>query len=243
MIRTILAALIVLSFSPLRGQEGTVVCLHGFFRSYKCMIPMSNTLRSEGLDVVLWDYQSRKKTIEGHAEDLVIILQNIAREKPGQPIHFITHSLGGVITRVAVAHPNCPKEAKMGKAILLAPPNQGSCLARNFQSWKPMRWIFGKHAGRQLLDCSPEEMLDLGKFPSTMEVVVIAGDKGNPLWFTKANDGKVSVHETQLDTPHIHITTPAAHSWIMTSRWTIDFSKDFLIHKYHVDLNNSDSEY
>ena len=65
--------IIIFNMSCLWANGETVVCLHGFFRSYKCLIPMSNALRSEGLDVYLWDYQSRKKTIEGHAEDLVVI--------------------------------------------------------------------------------------------------------------------------------------------------------------------------
>lgn len=227
MVKKLIIALLLFN-SLLFAQEGTVICLHGFFRSYKCMIPMGNSLHSEGLSVFLWDYQSRKKTIEEHAEDLVAMLREIAKKKPGEPIHFVSHSLGGVITRVAVSHPDCPEEAKMGKAILLAPPNQGSCLARNFQKCRPMRWIFGRKAGKQLLDCTSEEMLALGQFPPTMQVVVIAGEKGNRLWFSKPNDGKVSVHETFLDTPHLHLTIYAGHSWIMTSRWTIDFAKDFL---------------
>lgn len=227
--KLILYLIILFNFSCLWANGETVVCLHGFFRSYKCLIPLSNTLRSEGLDVYLWDYQSRKKTIEQHAEDLVGILNKIAIEKPGQPIHFVTHSLGGVIVRVAVSHPDCPEEAKMGKAILLAPPNQGSCLARKFHKIQPVRFVFGKRAGRQLLDYSADKMLDMGKFPDTITVVVVAGSQGNPL-FKEANDGKLSVKETYLDTPHTHITQYMSHKWIMTSRWTICFIKEFLIH-------------
>ena len=141
----------------------------------------------------------------------------------------MTHSLGGVITRAAVSHPDCPEEAKIGKAVLLAPPNQGSCLARKFQKVGPVRFFFGKRAGSQLLDYSPDEMLDIGKFPDTMHVVVIAGEQSSPL-IAEANDGKLSVNETYLDTPHTHITHQASHKWIMTSRWTICFTKEFLIH-------------
>lgn len=189
---------------------------------------MSNALRSEGFDVFLMDYQSRKKTIEQHAEDLVVILNKIAAEKPGQPIHFVSHSLGGVIVRVAAAHPNCPEEAKKGKAILLAPPNQGSSLARKFNHLKPVRFVFGKRAGAQLLDYSEDEMLDIGKFPDTMGVVVIAGGQGNYTIWDQPNDGKVSVQETRLDTPHVHIIHEASHRWIMTSRWTIHFTCEYL---------------
>ena len=233
--KIILLLIITLNMSYLCANGETVVCLHGFFRSYKCLIPMSNVLRSEGFDIYLWDYQSRKKTIEQHADDLIVILNKIAEEKPGKPIHFVTHSLGGVIARVAVSHPNCPKEAKIGKAVLLAPPNQGSCFARRFQKVKPVRWVFGKRAGTQLLDYSSEEMLDIGKFPDTMDVVVIAGAQGNSVLWKEPNDGKLSVKETHLDTPHTHLTRPMSHRWIMTSRWTIFFTKEFFIHD-HLNL-------
>jgi len=231
----IIIAIIALNMSCLWANGQSVVCLHGFFRSYKCLIPMSNTLRGEGLDVYLWDYQSRKKTIEQHAEDLVLLLNKIAAEKPGVPIHFVTHSLGGVIVRVAVSHPDCPEEAKCGKAVLLAPPNQGSCFARKFHNIKPVRWVFGKRSGAQLLDYSCQEMLDIGKFPETVNVVVIAGAQGNRLLWKQPNDGKLSVNETLLDTPHTHITRYMSHRWIMSSRWTIHFTREFLIHD-HLNL-------
>ncbi len=227
--KLLLLFVIVFNLSHLWANGETVVCLHGYFRSYKCMIPMSSALSSEGFDIYLWDYQSRKKTIEQHAEDLVVILNKIAAEKPGQPIHFVTHSLGGVITRVAVSHPDCPAEARIGKAILLAPPNQGSCLARKFQKVYPVRFVFGKRAGAQLLDHSSDEMLDIGQFPPSKEVMVVAGTQGKP-WIKDPNDGKVSVNETYLNTPHIHITHHVSHSWIMTSRWMINMIREYLLY-------------
>lgn len=213
------------------ASSGSVVCLHGFFRSYKSMIPLGHALKSQGLVVYLWDYQSRRTTIEGHAENLIELLKNIAAAKPGEPIHFVTHSLGGVIVRTALNHPDCPEEAKIGKAVLLAPPNKGACLARRFQHCPPIQWLFGKGAGMQLLQFDEEEMKNLGQFPETMDVMVIAGMKGSRffrLWSKEPNDGKVTVEETRLETPHFHHTLFVSHSWIMTSRETINLTKHFL---------------
>ncbi|NGX61294.1 MAG: hypothetical protein K940chlam9_00777 [Chlamydiae bacterium] len=218
-------------FASLDAQEGSVICLHGFFRSYKCMIPMGNAFREEGYHVYLWDYPSRRETIEGHAQDLVKIMQMIAKERPGEPIHFVSHSMGGLIVRAAVSHPHCPPEGKMGKAILLAPPNQGASLARKAKQLRGARFFFGKKAGEQLMNYSPEEMLAIGDFPSSMDVMVIAGTKHGPFlgkFFDEPNDGKVAVSETYLPTPHTHKVLPVAHNWIMTSRKTIQLSKEFL---------------
>jgi hypothetical protein len=203
------------------------------------MIPMANTLRNEGLQVYLWDYPSRKKNIEEHATNLVEVLNVIASREPGKPIHFVTHSLGGIIVRTAVNHADCPREAKIGKAILLAPPNKGAILARNLKGCPIISWVFGKKAGSQLLNYTEEEMSDLGDFPSSMKVLVVAGTRGNSLsscWVQEPNDGKVTVEETKLSCPHIHKTLHVSHSWIMTSRESIELTKNFLFLEPCFDL-------
>lgn len=218
-----------------QSNHGSVVCLHGFLRSYKSMIPVGYSLKPHGLRIYLWDYQSRKTTIEKHADHLVELLLTIAEERPGEPIHFVTHSLGGIIVRAALNHPACPSEAKIGKAVLLAPPNKGACLARHFRNCTAAKWIFGKGAGHQLLQFSEEDMISLGQFPETMEVMVIAGSKGSRFfrfWMDVPNDGKVTVEETRLDTPHFHHTLSVSHSWIMTSRESLKLIRYFLCSPY-----------
>lgn len=216
----------------LQGQEGSVVCLHGFFRSYKCMLPLGNTMQDEGLRVYLWEYPGRKRTIEGHAICLVEVLNAIAKESPGQHIHFVAHSLGGLIVRAALNHPDCPPEAKRGRAVLLATPNKGAALARHFKGCPVIRWFFGKRAGNQLMNYTEEDIHRLGEFPPNMDVMVIAGYKEHPLfkvWVKEPNDGKVTVEETKLETPHNHRTLNVSHNWIMTSRESIALTKSFLL--------------
>lgn len=223
--------LLLLIFSQVEAFEGSVVCVHGFIRSYRSMIPMGYALEHEGFEVYLWDYQSRKESIEGHAAHLVLVLQSIAKQHPGAPIHFVTHSLGGVITQAALNHPACPQEAKIGKAVLLAPPAQGSSLARSFSHLTPVRWFFGGKSGYQLLTYTPAHMHALGTFPSSVEVLVLSGTRGNHFFFMTPNDGKVTVDETRLPTPHTHRVFHVSHSWIMTSRECIFETKNFLLRK------------
>jgi hypothetical protein len=202
------------------------------------MIPLANSLQDEGLKVYLWGYPGRKKTIEEHADQLIKILQSIASENPGKPIHFVTHSMGGIIVRAAVNHPHCPPEAKIGKGILLAPPNRGAIMARQFQRCPIARGIFGSKSGAQLLTYSAHEMADLGEFPPSMKMMVVAGAKGSR--YTKflarePNDGKVTVEETRLNSPHIHKILHVSHHWIMTSRESIFLTKGFLLGTYQGD--------
>ena len=226
----LLLSLLLVKLSFLYGESASVVCVHGFMRSYTCMIPIGNTLQDEGYKVYLWNYPTRKKTIEGHAENLVKILNYIANQRPGVPIHFVTHSLGGVIVRAAVNHSDCPTEAKMGKAVLLAPPNRGSRLARFFRHILPIKWVFGDRVGQQLLNYSSEDMEKVGEFPHSMNVMVVAGSKSSPissLLLRSPNDGKVTVDETRLKGPHDHRVLYVGHSWIMKCRYTIEMTKEF----------------
>lgn len=211
-------------------QADSVVCIHGFIRSYRCMLPMGNALEDAGFHVFLWDYPTRQNTIEGHANNLVSILKEIAKKYPGEPIHFVSHSMGGLVAKTAVNHPECPQEATQGKAVLLAPPMQGSSLARALHNVYPIRWIFGRNAGYQLQTYGPQEMAQLGHFPHTMGVMVISGAKGSRFFFKSPNDGKVSVEETRVEAVDFHhVVIYASHSWIMTSSESIELTRDFLM--------------
>jgi len=232
MIKAILFIILLLHIVPIQVQADSVVCVHGFFRSYRILLPLANALGNEELTVHLWDYPSRRKTIEGHAVELVQLLRRIAQRNPGKPIHFVSHSLGGIILRSALNHPDCPVEAKVGKAALVAPPNGGALLGRKVGYFVPVRWVVGSKAGKQLLRLTGEDVRRLGSFPKEMEIMVIAGNK-KARWlsrfFDEPNDGKVAVRETYLESPHTHYVIYASHTWIITSRESIHLIKNFIL--------------
>lgn len=194
------------------GQGETVVCVHGFMRKGGNMSAMVRAFEKEGCTVVNWTYPSREKTIEEHAEDLVKLLQEF-----DCPIYFVTHSMGGLIVRSALNHPDCPEGAKLGKAVLLAPPNQGSALARRLSRLGWIRKVLGEKSGKQLMTMRSFDCL--GDFPDQMPVLVIAGKF----------DGKVSVEETCLRTPHFHESVPSPHFWIAHCPGAVKKAKRFIL--------------
>lgn len=204
----------------------SVYCIHGFMRSSASMEPMAKAFRREGYEAHAWGYPSREMTLDQHAQTLVIELQKTAEQHPGEPIHFVTHSFGGIIVRAALNQPGCPDEAKKGRAVLLSPPNRGSHLAHTVNHLKPVRKIFGENAGKQLLES--ENFEAIGQFPQTMEILVISGTFGwNPL-IKGLNDGVVAVKEAKLDTPHQQKTAFAGHAWIMYSDTIINYAIQFI---------------
>ncbi len=212
-------------------QKESVICVHAFLRSYRSLKPIGNVLEKENYDVFIWNYETRKFTLEQHADHLVKLIKKIAELKPGVPINFVTHSIGGVIVRVALAKPDCPQEAKCGKAILMAPPNAGSTLARRYRSLAIVQFIFGGKLGRQLLTYCPRKMLDVGKLPSTVEVLVLSGNKRSkflPFRLECENDGKVCTVETRLDTPHKGYVINTNHTYIITNKKSIFLMREFL---------------
>lgn len=206
-----------------------VYFVHGFLRTSRSMNQMAEAFRKEGYLTEKWAYPSRQKHIRQHAAALVLDLQKTAFEHPGEPIHFVTHSMGGLVVRAALNLEACPPEAKFGRAVLMAPPNQGSRFGRSLNRYPVAKKILGDRAGRELLN--EQNFEHLGQFPSEMEVLVISGTWSlNPFIWEK-NDGKVTVSESYLSTPHSHIRVSAGHATIMDSRASIlaaiNFIKEF----------------
>ncbi len=224
----VLAAACLGCFRARAERPGTVVCVHGFMRTRANTWAAAVALRGDGWRVVNWGYASRTKMIEAHARDLATELRRIATGHPGEPISFVTHSLGGLVVRAALNRPDCPEEARRGRVVLLAPPNRGSALARRLSGFAPARWVFGKHAGRELME-TPEDGFDaLGDFPPSCGVLVLAGDAGLNPWIPGPDDGKVGVDETRLSTPHRLRRVRAGHSWIAWAPQAVLAARDFL---------------
>lgn len=216
MSRWVVILLCLLQPVVLKAQEGTVVCIHGFLSSSMSMRPIAKTLAQDGFRICNWNYPSRRYTLETHACHLVSYLQQIAYCYPSEPIHFVTHSIGGIILRIALNLPGCPPEALSGKAALLAPPNQGSQFARRFADFAPASLVAGSESGWELMHYGPCDVQALGAFPETVQVLVIAGTQGDSAWFCEPNDGFVTVNETALETPCCWTSFPVKHGGLLT---------------------------
>lgn len=222
----ILLLLMSLKCYPTDQKTHTVVCIHGFLGSDWNMAFFKKHLTRSGWDVISWDYPSRDATITQHAQAFVKQLQGIAQEDPGHPICFVAHSMGSLVLRAALNHPLCPMEAKIGRIVLLTPLNQGSSLAKQMHEFYLGKLLLKEHSGKEL--AIYRDFQDIGDFPETAKVLVIAGRLGWNPFLKEKNDGTLAVTETILNTPHEHVELLVGHAGVLLSKQALRLTKNFL---------------
>lgn len=180
-------------------------------------------LRRLGWRTVSIGYPSRRLPIEQLARRVAARLP----EPRGGRVHFLTHSLGGIVVR-AIARDVRP--GRLGRAVMLGPPNAGSAVAGRLRGRLLFRHVFGP-TGQQL--AAGDDALPARLGPVDFEVGVIAGDLGlGPFggWLDGPHDGFVTVAETRVEGMTDHIVMPRPHTTIMFSRAVIEQASHFLLH-------------
>jgi pimeloyl-ACP methyl ester carboxylesterase len=117
-----------------------VVLVHGLGAPKLAMSAMGWKLQKMGYQIYNWGYSSTRAEVQCHALKLAGLLEQISRKPDVATIHLVTHSMGGIVARVALASHTFPK---LGRMVMLAPPNAGSHAARRLAPvlgwlWKPL---------------------------------------------------------------------------------------------------------
>jgi len=192
------------------------------------MAKMAKSLRKNGYNVHNIRYPSTKHSIEELATS--VIKRALMQCEKGTLIHFVTHSLGGILVRQYLSEHTI---RNLGNVVMLGPPNQGSEIVDVFQTSAIYRIITGP-AGMQLGTKENSILSRLG--PADFVLGVIAGSRSINLilstFLSKENDGKVSVEKTKLEGMADHITLPIAHPFLMTHSSAIKQTLYFLRHGY-----------
>ncbi len=203
-----------------------VILIHGLARTSRSMSKMGRALASTGFCPVNLRYPSRKYPLKTLAEDFLLPQIIEVFSKSRGTVHFVTHSMGGVLLRFIFR--KFPTE-KIGKTVMLAPPNHGSEIVDKLKKHKWFRSFFGP-ATLEL--GTGAEFFHKNRYPLPPRCGIIAGDRSVFHIFDsvlpKPHDGTVSVASTKETGSADHIVLHTSHPFIMVACEVIANTIDFL---------------
>ncbi len=192
-----------------------VVLLHGILRSRIDMAPLARHLRRRGYETLNILYPARRKNLESLVDYIDEKIRASSHDPDTTTIHFVTHSMGGLVARYYIASRR-PK--KLGRVVMLAPPNTGSEFADVLSTNKFLSRLYNKMFGP-----AGVQLTTAYRHSGTIDfpLGIIAGTRSvNPLAFwglknTGPHDGIVPVGRTKIEGMRDHILVPASHAFIM----------------------------
>ncbi len=184
-----------------------IILLHGLWMRSFTMTMLRRRLERAGYTVHLFDYASVM-----HDPDLSVAeLLKRARGLRGETVHFVGHSLGGLLALRALKQ---ARDLPVGRVVCLGSPLRGSQVARSVARLPGGSLLVGKSAdvlrdGLQRWDGRHAVGAIAGRLPIGLGFVL--GPLGSP------NDGTVSVAETRLPGLADHCVVPATHLGLVFS--------------------------
>ena len=184
-----------------------VVLLHGIARTSASLKRFERALQATGFATLNIDYASRSKPIAALADDIHPEVARFAERDA--PLHFVAHSMGGLVARAYIAKYRPPRLAGV---VMLGTPNGGSEVADLLRGTWLYRSVYGP-AGLELTTATRTNTRPALDYP----VGVIAGNRfidpvAGLLVLPKPNDGRVSVQSTMLTGMADHIVVKASHT-------------------------------
>jgi pimeloyl-ACP methyl ester carboxylesterase len=193
-----------------KDKHEAVILVHGLAANRLVMQPLARSLTGIYGNVVNWGYSSLWSRIERHGKQLATLLAQL--DSQVQRVHLVTHSMGGIITRLALSE-FLPR--RLGRIVMVAPPNRGSHIASRLAPWLGL--ICPPLV--QLADREGSLVCTL-PLPTVPELGVIAA----------ASDYMVREPSTRLGCEADHITLPGLHSSLLFRQETAEQVKHFLAH-------------
>lgn len=191
-------------------MKGGVILLHGLARKGGSMGRLAAAARREGYVTCSPTYPGRRRSIADLVTFLAPTVAAFETTFEG-PVHFVTHSLGGLVTRALI---QVQRPARLGRVVMLAPPNAGSEVA-DLVYRVGLNRVFLGPAGLHLRTARADDH-DRLLGAIDFELGVIAGNRAfDPIFprliFRRPNDGKVAVASTRVAGMADYIVLPVSH--------------------------------
>lgn len=190
-------------------QKETVFLLHGLGRSRLAMWVLASRLEDAGFLVNNIGYSSLYHSPEEILENITLQINDRLPEN-GQPVHFVGHSLGGLLIR---AYLDQTKISNLGNVVLIGTPNKGTAVVDKYQD---SCWM--KLLGPTTLALSTAEASFPNSIPAPYYPVgVIAGiltNNNNEDTIPGIDDGLVALESAKVSNMTDFITVESSH-WML----------------------------
>lgn len=197
-------------------MSDVVILIHGLGRTSRSMRAMAKSLSRGGFATELFDYHSRHDDVAQIVQQLHQSVLRLLHQH--HTVHFVTHSLGGIILRNYLAQYG--QSAHIGQTVMLAPPHKGSEIIDFWRRGSLRRRFFMAIMGdtAMSLHTAPDSLPNRLPLLHTFNIGIIAGTRSVEFWFNhlfdSAHDGKVSVASTHLHKNHDYFKVHTTHTFI-----------------------------
>jgi pimeloyl-ACP methyl ester carboxylesterase len=187
----------------------TVILIHGLWLHDIVLLPHQHWLRAGVFSVRRFSYPSWR----GGLDDNVRLLSSFVNETPGDVIHIVAHSLGGLVTLKMLSH---EPDVRIRRVVLLGTPYAG-CHCGTILAARP---VLTALVGRTFKDWFSRTRPAM---QTAVEIGVIAGTRPIGLGrmipgLARPNDGAVAVNETRISAAKDSIELNVSHTGMLVSR-------------------------
>lgn len=204
-----------------KNEKEVIVLVHGLWMKGPELFYIRYKLWRQGYKVYQFHYASLFKTAEENANKLYQFISTIDESI----IHFVAHSLGGIVVNHLFQHHEIKKN---GKVVMIATPLNGSAIAAYLSQKRYLKYLLGKSIIKGLLGDAPG-------WSYKREICVVAGTKGIGLGNLLANsvlqvpnDGTVNLHETRLERANESHEVPRSHFLLLVSNEVVKIIVKFI---------------
>jgi pimeloyl-ACP methyl ester carboxylesterase len=185
----------------------TVIMVHGLWFGARSLTLLARRLRKAGFLPRCFRYRSTRAPLAEQSR----ALRRFIGPAADAPLHFVAHSLGGLVTLSMLADAD---DLPPGRVVLLGSPVQGSTVARKAAAL-PGFGLLG--AARPALEAGlarPEIRREIGMIAGSRSfgLGLLLGGLGGP------GDGTVAITETRFEGLREHRILPVTHTGMLFSR-------------------------
>lgn len=200
-----------------------IILVHGFFRTRRDMRFLADHFRRRGFRTSAFTLPATFGSLADCVEQFGHHME--ALSTGGETLHFIGHSMGGLIIRAFLAETRVPR---LGRCVFIATPHQGTPLVDRLLFCRPLSRLVKPLASLGIRQADMSAPLNT----PPPEIGCIAGNKNSLLagsWLLPAaSDGRVPVASARFPQMKDFVVLPYHHNQIHHKVRTAELCRVFL---------------